>query len=156
AALQSPLFLGRILCVRTMKDSDILVLRSFFYALAQQQAALPDTVNAQMNQIAQSLDTRVSELNALARSTPTLAAPYKSALRWLVNHAAERGMGLDALPDKYDETDNVEQENLARNLDTHFNDMKQAFEIIDQKLDNPAQVLTAPDPVQAIRQAPAT
>ncbi|MGF1537771.1 MAG: hypothetical protein ACFB4J_15005 [Elainellaceae cyanobacterium] len=139
-----------------MKHAELLILRSFFYALAQQQAALSDVIKAQINQIGQSLDARVSELDALAKSTPSLAVPYKDARKWLVNYAAERGMGLDFMADEDDETDDVEQENLARDLDPHLEEMKRAFEVIDKKLDNPAQVLTASDPVQAVRQAPST
>lgn len=85
-----------------MKDVELLILKSFAYA-AMRQNALPDIIQQRIQAIASSFDTRVAELDALARSSPLLAKDYRWAYSYLTGSAAERGLGADFLPADYDE-----------------------------------------------------
>ena len=85
-----------------MKDVELLVLKSFVYAVMRQKT-LPETIQEKIRLIAASLDTRVDELGDLAESSPLLAPAFNQAYSYLTSSAAERGMGIDFPPADYDE-----------------------------------------------------
>ena len=134
-----------------MKDSESLILYSFLFALSQQRHPLPATVMNKMQDIAQSLETRVIELYDLAIATPQLTASYKNAYRWLTATAAERGMGLAFMPAPDDETDDKEQSNLSADVGSYVQEMQTVLAAIEQRLDTQkaVQILSAPNPPNA-------
>lgn len=85
-----------------MKDVELLILKSFAYAVMRQKA-LPDTIRQQIKLIAESFGSRIAELDALARSSPLLSPHYRWAYSYLTSSAAERGMGASVVPADYDE-----------------------------------------------------
>ena len=122
-----------------MNDSEALTLQAFLAALIKQQEPLSDEAQAQLEEIAQSLETRVMELHDLALSTTTLAESYQNARDQLISTAAERGLGLEFLPNRFDNT----EENNNRDIDNILRiDFRRA-----------TRILSAPDSVQAARQA---
>ncbi|MEO0406003.1 MAG: hypothetical protein AAF289_01505 [Cyanobacteria bacterium P01_A01_bin.135] len=138
-----------------MTDNETQILRAFFYALFQQQTALPSAVTAKMAEIAQTLNTRVAELDTLAMATPSLEGPYEYAFDWLVNGpggAAERSMSGWARPGEIDKVEPSGRQNVARDASDYLQEIDQVLPMISKKLDYPAQVLTASDPVEAIHQ----
>ncbi|WP_254566602.1 hypothetical protein [Oscillatoria sp. HE19RPO] len=80
-----------------MKDSDALIFQSFLAALTQLDSALPDAVQSQLNQIADSLDS--DRLDEIAEEYPPLKSIYEEAHCWLVKQGNHQRMGLDTIPD---------------------------------------------------------
>ena len=85
-----------------MKAAELLILKAFTYAVIKQKQ-LPEDLQQQVQAVASSLDTRVAELAAIARSSPLLATDYRWAYRYLSSSAAERGLGASVRPAPYDE-----------------------------------------------------
>lgn len=136
-----------------MRDADTLILKAFLAALYQQHSPLSEEVTIQLQEITQSLETRILDLHDLAINSPALAEPYRDARRWLTSTAAERGMGLKFLPtDAVDDDDNRETPNISRNVQSAIEQTKQVFAAIEAKLPQASQVLSAPNPVQAAKQ----
>ena len=136
-----------------MKDADALILKAFLAALCQQPSPLSQAVTMQLQDIAPSLETRILDLHDLAMNSPVLAQPYQEARRWLTSTAAERGMGLKFLPaDAADDDNNRETDNITRDTRSAIEQTKQVFAAIEAKLDQAAQVIGAPNPVQAAQQ----
>jgi hypothetical protein len=136
-----------------MKDADALILKAFLAALCQQSSPLSEEVTIQLQDIAQSLEVRVSDLHDLANSTPVLTESYKQSRRWLTSTAAERGMGLKFLPaDATDDDDEGETDNITRDTRSAIEKTKQVFAAIEAKFEQAPQVLSNPNPVQAAKQ----
>lgn len=136
-----------------MKDADALILKAFLAALCQQPSPLSEEITIQLQDIAQSLEARILDLDDLARSTPVLAESYKQSRRWLASTAAERGMGLKFLPaDAAGDDNNREIDNITRDTRSAIEQTQQVFAAIDAKLSQAPQVLSAPNPVQAAKQ----
>ncbi|NEP58389.1 MAG: hypothetical protein F6K31_15455 [Symploca sp. SIO2G7] len=135
-----------------MKDSDKLILKAFLAALCQQRSPLPEQVQAQLGEIAQSLETKVKELDNLAISTPSLKDAYENACIWLTSTTAERSKTLKFVPaDNHEDDDNEETSNITRDTRDSTEEMKQIVAEIEKKLEQAPQVLAAPNPVQAAR-----
>jgi hypothetical protein len=133
-----------------MKDADALTLKAFLAALCQQRSPLSEEIRLQLREISQSLETRIMDLHDLAIATPTLAAPYRDARRWLTSTAAERGMGLKFLPAyEADDDDNRETDNITRDARSALEKTKQIFAAIEAEYEQAPQVLSDPNPVQA-------
>ena len=136
-----------------MKDAEAQILKAFLYALWQQTEALPEPVLQQVQAIAASLETRVVELNDLAVASPALEFPYRTAYRWLTANAAERGMGLDFLPAKPDESVAIgENPNIVRDVRSHLEEMQDVLTLIDQKWDQAPRILTSLNPSNTAQQ----
>ncbi|GAB4209297.1 MAG: hypothetical protein Fur006_68940 [Coleofasciculaceae cyanobacterium] len=136
-----------------MKDADALTLKAFLAALCQQPSPLSPAVTMQLQDIAPSLETRILDLHDLAINNPVLTQPYQEARRWLTSTAAERGMGLNFTPaDAADDENNRETDNITRDTRSAIEQTKQVFAVIEAKLDQAAQVIGAPNPVQAAQQ----
>ncbi len=116
-----------------MKDFELLILKSFAYAVMQQKD-LPDDIRQQIQAIASSLDTRVAELGSLARSSPLLAPYYRWAYRSLANSAAERGLGVP--PADHDEDGpGYEIGNIVSHSDRYqLDEDKKTLEAINSRL----------------------
>jgi hypothetical protein len=130
-----------------MKDAEIQILRAFLYALYQQAEPLSTTVVQQTQAIAASLNERVVELRDLAIATPELELPYRTAYRWLNDHAAERGLGIKFPPAKADTVNMMgETPNTVRDVRPHLDEMQRILTVIDQKLGQAPRILKSPDP----------
>jgi len=139
-----------------MKDVELLILKSFAFAVARQNA-LPDTVQQRIKQIAESFQSRVADLDALARSSPLLTANYRWAYSALTSNAAERGMGGFALPADHDEDGpSNELSNIVSAPERYQLDEDQAIlNAIDSRINkaNPQgiqQALLSDNPSQAL------
>ncbi|MEM1281118.1 MAG: hypothetical protein AAGG53_14130 [Cyanobacteria bacterium P01_H01_bin.152] len=136
-----------------MKDAEAQILKAFLYALMQQTEALSESVLQQIQAIAASLDTRVVELHDLATAVPALELPYNTAYDWLTARAAERGLGLDFLPAKPDNSvKSVKSDNIARPIQTHLEEMQCVLATIEQKLDQAPKILKSPQPSNTAQQ----
>lgn len=136
-----------------MRDADTLILKAFLAALYQQHSPLSEEVTIQLQEITQSLETRILDLHDLAINSPALAEHYRDARHWLTSTAAERGMGLKFLPaEVVDDDNNRETPNISRNVQSAIEQTKQVFAAIEAKLPQASQVLSAPNPVQAAKQ----
>jgi hypothetical protein len=130
-----------------MKDTETQILRAFLYALYQQTEPLSTTVVQQTQAIAASLNERVVELHDLAVATPELESYYRTAYRWLNDHAAERGLGIKFPPGKADAVNRLgETPNIVRDVRPHLDEMQRILTVIDQKLGQAPRILTSPDP----------
>ncbi|NET04810.1 MAG: hypothetical protein F6K16_08730 [Symploca sp. SIO2B6] len=136
-----------------MKDSEALILKAFLAALYQQRSPLSDNIKEQLSKIAQSLESRISDLDHLAINTPTLATPYENAHQWFTSTAAERGMGKRFLPaDDTDDDDSQETPNITRDVGNDIEEMERVMAAIDDKYEQASEILSASDPVQAAQQ----
>lgn len=140
-----------------MKDADVLILKAFLAALCQQRSPLSDTLKEQLADIAQSLETRIGELNDVAIANPPLKIPYKNARLWLTSTAAERQKGLKFLPlDNADDDNNQETSNSTRNIQDYIIQMAGIIERIESKLEQnkveqESRILVEPDPVNSAK-----
>ncbi|MGK7877329.1 MAG: hypothetical protein AB4426_29735 [Xenococcaceae cyanobacterium] len=136
-----------------MKDAEARIIKAFLAALSQERSPLSEEVREKLVGIAQSLETRVMDLHALALSIPTLATSYKDARLLLIATAAERDKTGRILPDIEDE-DESEGEiiNIMRDTRSEVKQLKRILETIDSKFDRAPQVLSSSDPVQAARE----
>jgi len=135
-----------------MKDLDKLTLTAFLAALCQQQSPLSDEVQAQLREIAQSLETQVMDLHNLAINTPDLKNSYNNARLCLNSLAAQNEIGLKNLPaENHEDNDNEETSNTTRDARDDIEGMKQVVAEIENKSEQASQVLAAPDPVKAAR-----
>ena len=135
-----------------MKDTEKLTLEAFLFALSQQNSPLPERMANSMQEIAESLESRVMDLHDLALEITALKEPYKKARRWLTTRAAERGMGLDFLPATDDGgASDRETPNLTRDVRSDIEKMQQPLAEIEAKLDRAPSILAAANPVQAAR-----
>ncbi|NEQ70265.1 MAG: hypothetical protein F6K21_33200 [Symploca sp. SIO2D2] len=135
-----------------MKDTDKLILKAFLAALSQQRSPLPDTVQAKLGEITQSLETKVTELENLATNTPSLNNSYENAHFLLTYPEATRGVGLKNLPaENYEDNDSQETSNTTRDTRDAIEEMKKVVAEIENKFEQAPQVLAAPDPVKAAR-----
>lgn len=139
-----------------MKDVELLILKSFAYAVMQQRA-LPDAIRQQIKLIAASFNTRVAELDALARSSSLLASDYRWAYSALTNSAAERGMGIDFVPADYDEDGpSHESGNIVSAPERHQLDEARAMlDAVDSRVNQAkpqalALALSSDNPYQAL------
>lgn len=136
-----------------MKDSESLILYSFLFALSQQHEALPATVVAKIQEIAQSLETRVTELYDLAIATAQLTSDYQNAYRWLTSTAAERGLGLNFPPAKDEATSDKEQLNISADIGPSVTEMQRVLLAIEQRIDpqTAGQILSGANPTTAVQ-----
>lgn len=140
-----------------MKDVELLILKSFVYAVAQ-QTMLPDTIQQKMQSIAKSLKTRVAELDQLATSSSILQPSYTWAYDYLTSNAAERGMGADFVAADYDEDGpSNEPGNIVSAPERYrLDEAQQVIQSIDSRLDKGdsdeiAQVLSSANPTEALK-----
>lgn len=98
-----------------MKDTEWLTYEAFLQAL-DQSAPLPLQVLEAIEQIADSLKTRMIELDALARRTPELVSAYLAARLALAQPAAERSLGPEPATDDEEGKHNREITNATRRL----------------------------------------
>ena len=100
-----------------MKDSDALIFQSFLAALTQLDSALPDAVQSQLNEIADSLDS--DRLDEIAEEYPPLKSIYEKAHSWLVNDGNNQRKGLDTIPDaswQEGNTDSIAIDNTSKKI----------------------------------------
>lgn len=136
-----------------MKDAEILILKAFLAALYQQQSPLSDNIKKQLAIIAQSLESRISDLDDLAINTPTLATPYENAHQDFTSIAAEQSMGKKHLPaDDTDDDDSQETPNITRDISNEIEERQRIIAAIDAKYEQAPQILSASDPVEAAKQ----
>jgi hypothetical protein len=133
-----------------MKDTEKLTLKAFLFALSQQNSPLPDKATSSMQEIAESLESRIMDLDDLALELTALKEPYKKARRWLTTRAAERGMGLDFLPATDDGgASDRETPNITRDVRSEIEKMEQLLAEIDAKIERAPSILAAVNPVRA-------
>lgn len=96
--------------------AESLTYEAFLQALDQQSAPLPLEVLEAIEQIADSLKTRMIELDALARRTPELVSAYLAARLALAQPAAERSLGPEPATDDEEGKHNREITNATRRL----------------------------------------
>ena len=140
-----------------MKDVELLVLKSFVYAVMRQKT-LPDTIQAKIRPIAASLDTRVDELGDLAESSPLLAPAFNQAYRYLTSSAAERGMGLSSVTAGHDDNGTTpELSNIVSAPERHeFEQEQETLNAITSKINEEnaqavQQALSSKDLIQSLR-----
>lgn len=122
-----------------MRDADKIILKAFLAALSQQQSPLSEEVKSQLAAIAQSLENRVGELDAIAKNIPTLQPVYLNAIDSLQPANSERTKGLDTLPAQPDESDiGKEISNITRNVSV-------------DELEKIVAILTSDNPAAAAR-----
>jgi hypothetical protein len=134
-----------------MKDSEITILKAFLYALSQQSNSLAVEITNQLTEISQSLETRVAELHLLATNNPSLKKHYENARLSLTSTAAQRGMGLNFLPANESENETKEIDNITRDVRNDIKNMEEILATIDSNLNQSSQILSASDPIQAIK-----
>jgi len=135
-----------------MKNTDKLILKAFLVALSQQRSPLPDTVQAKLGEITQSLETKVQELDNLATNTPSLNNFYINAHILLTHPETTRGVGLKFLPaENHEDNDSKETSNTTIDTRDAIEAMKQVVAEIEKKFEQAPQVLAAPDPVKSAR-----
>jgi hypothetical protein len=124
-----------------MKDTDKIILKAFLAALSQQQSPLSDEVKSQLADIAQSLDNRVRELDAIANNNLSLKPFYLAAYDNLVGEGSERAKGLDSIPAKPSESDTGREiSNITRKVNV-------------EDLEKVLEILAAANPITAAKQA---
>ena len=77
-----------------MKDSETIIIKAFFAALSQQQSPLPANLEQQLTEIAQSLATRILDLDKLAKAFAPLKDSYQAARLYFSSNEAERSKKL--------------------------------------------------------------
>lgn len=139
-----------------MKDVELLILKSFAYAIMRQKD-LPDAIRQRIQAIAHSFNTRIAELDALARESPLLAKDYRWAYSTLTGNAAERGLGADFLPADYDEDGPAnEPSNIVSAPERYqLEEAKATLEALDSKLNKASsedvqQALLSKNLIQAL------
>lgn len=140
-----------------MKDVELLILKSFAYAVMRQKE-LPDAIRQQIQLIARSFNSRIAELDALARSSTLLSSDYQWAYSSLTSNAAERGMGIDFVAADYDEDGpSYEPGNVVSAPERYrLDEARKMLEAIDSGV-NPAesgaiaQALLSEHPNQALK-----
>lgn len=140
-----------------MTDAEYIIVKAFLAALSlmPEQSSLSAEGEVTVRSIAQSLDDRVIELHNLAIQSPALASTYQDARLYLVATAAERGMGINSLPDEVMDSDGLyESNNLTRDTKTDISKMKQVIQNIENELDidKASKILSAPNLVQTAQQ----
>lgn len=98
-----------------MKDSDALIFQAFLAALTQLDSALPDAVQSQLHEIADSLDS--DRLEEIAEEYPPLKSIYEDAHGWLFKHGNQQRKGLDTIPDaswQKENTDSISLDNTSK------------------------------------------
>lgn len=145
-----------------MKDVELLILKSFAYAIMRQKD-LPDAIRQSIQSIANSFNTRIAELDAIARSSPLLATDYRWAYSTLTGNAAERGLGAAVLPADYDEDGPAnEPSNIVSAPERYQIDAdKKTLEAIDSRLNKASiegvqQALSSENPNQNLANLIAT
>lgn len=135
-----------------MKDSDLLILYAFLFALAQQESPLPESVQHQVRAIGRSLENQVEALDRLAEATPSLTVFYQQAYKLLSNDMPERAKGPRPARDDAGDT-GQERENEIREIESDLTETRKLIELIQQRT-TPAQsaaILSDPDPVYQAR-----
>ncbi|MGB7486824.1 MAG: hypothetical protein WA901_11580 [Phormidesmis sp.] len=140
-----------------MKDVELLVLKSFVYAVMRQKT-LPDPLWEKIRSIAESLDTRVDELGDLAEASPLLAPDFDYAYSALTSSAAERGMGLSSVPPDHDDTGPAhEPSNIVSAPERYeFKEDRETLKTVTNRIDEAnsqavQQALSSKNPIQSLR-----
>lgn len=140
-----------------MKDVERLILKSFAYAVMQQKD-LPNAIRQHIQAVANSFDTRVAELDAIARSSPLLEPNYSWAYDILSGSAAERGLGADFPPADYDEDGPAyEPSNIVSAPERYqLEEAKKMLNTLDSKLNKASstdaqQALLSKNLIQSLR-----
>ncbi|MBP0019596.1 MAG: hypothetical protein J7647_18845 [Cyanobacteria bacterium SBLK] len=137
--------------IQHMTPADILILEAFLFALSQQTRELPREIETKINEIARSLETRMTDLHNLAIATPTLEQPYRQGRKKLVAIATERTKGI---PPNYRTKDNRTNEIANATPEIQEADIA-ANEILDrisQYYARGAEKLKQPNLVDKIKQ----
>lgn len=139
-----------------MKDVELLILKSFIYAIAQ-QVTLPSSLLQKIQEIAGSLKTRVAELDQLAMSS-VLQPSYSWAYNYMTSNAAERGMGADFVAADHDEDDPGHEPRNIVSAPERFqlDKARQIMQSIDSRLDKDdsdeiARALSSDNPGEALQ-----
>ncbi|HAC65253.1 MAG TPA: hypothetical protein DCF68_17435 [Cyanothece sp. UBA12306] len=97
-----------------MKDSQLIILTSFITALKLHQETLPQETIKQLKEIANNLESKVIELDAIAKTTPTLNDLYNNSFQTLLSRAAQRKMGQNFYPS--DEEEDTTINNITEDI----------------------------------------
>lgn len=125
-----------------MKDIEKAIVKSFLFALTQQEKPLPKEIQSRLNQLADSFEKNIQALRDLALQTPDLASPYRQSYDWLLQQSAQRGMGLDFLPaENPGERENLEIENITRDPGKEIDRLEKIIQQIESKLDKTSKIL---------------
>jgi hypothetical protein len=138
-----------------MKYSETLIIKAFLAALIKQQSPLPAAIEQQLTEIAQSLPTKLGELDKLAENIPELKIPYEAAYLCFSLEEAERNKGLDFLPSaEGDEDSSLEMDNITLDTRQIVLQMKEVLDKIEEKFNEKeaAQILASSNSVQATKQ----
>ncbi|WP_017302802.1 hypothetical protein [Spirulina subsalsa] len=97
----------------SLSDNQVDLLKSFLVALSQQKECSLDLAR-QLREIAQNLVLNIERLDGVAQQNSELQSYYKQAYSILDQKAAERGVGLDFVPNFSGETaPNTEVDNTV-------------------------------------------
>ncbi|QIZ73183.1 hypothetical protein [Oxynema aestuarii] len=117
-----------------MKDSDLQIFQAFLVALARQQNPLPDSIQAQINQLGDRPDS--DAIDRLVDSYPPLQKVYSLVHAQLLDSSNHTRMGRDVLPDASFELENsktTDVDNAASAIDD-LTDLPTITEQIKQKI----------------------
>lgn len=136
-----------------MKDIERLILKSFVFAVAQQQH-IPKDLQQQLQRIISALPAHIAELDGIARASTNLKPAYQWAYKALTTSAAERGLGADFPPAPYDEDGPAyELDNIVPAPERHKKELLNAIEQqnSDVHIDAISQALSSENPSQTIK-----
>lgn len=129
-----------------MKDSQSIILTSFITALKLYQEPLPNNIIEQLNEIANNLETRVTELDAIAQNILAFKNLYDQAFQSLLSRSATRKMGQEFFP-----SDEEEKDFTIENITP---DIREEVERIEANLSimKASEILLSNDPSETARQ----
>ncbi len=130
-----------------MKDSQFIILTSFITALKLHQEPLPKDSITQLNEIANNLENKVIELDAIAKTIPTLNLLYNSAFQSLISPSAHRKMGQEFYPSDEEDEEDTTIDNITR-------DIRPEVKRIEAILDSikASKILSSDNPPETARQ----